>query len=292
MRGALYGSLVIAYLFLGGAAAGALFVMSAWSFAFRRSENPARLLTAFESLRSRTYTVGFLLLAFAMICLLGDLGNPGRALMVFFLPHPTVITFGAYTLAIEALLAALLLAASLPNSPLTLRGRWLDIVEALCCIGALATMAYTGIFLFQGSIPFWNHWSIIVLFVFSSLSSGVSVVLLIDWFTQGQSLLLRATKPLQICHVACLAAEVVFLTLFVNAAFRNPLADASLSLLMEPEMLAIAGVGVIGMGIALPITLETYSITRKECRAIPVSDFICLLGGLCLRYCLITCGVH
>ncbi len=266
--------------------------MSAWSFAFRRSENPARLLTAFESLRRRTYTVGFLLLAFAMICLLGDLGNPGRALMVFFLPHPTVITFGAYTLAIEALLAALLLAASLPNSPLALRGRWLDIVEALCCIGALATMAYTGIFLFQGSIPFWNHWSIIVLFMFSSLSSGVSVVLLIDWFTQGQSLLLRATKPLQICHVACLAAEVVFLTLFVNAAFRNPLADASLNLLMEPEMLAIAGVGVIGMGIALPITLETYSITRKECRAIPVSDFICLLGGLCLRYCLITCGVH
>ena len=223
--------------------------MSAWSFAFRRSENPARLLTAFESLRRRTYTVGFLLLAFAMICLLGDLGNPGRALMVFFLPHPTVITFGAYTLAIEALLAALLLAASLPNSPLALRRRWLDIVEALCCIGALATMAYTGIFLFQGSIPFWNHWSIIVLFVFSSLSSGVSVVLLIDWFTQGQSLLLRATKPLQICHVACLAAEVVFLTLFVNAAFRNPLADASLNLLMEPEMLAIAGVGVIGMGI-------------------------------------------
>ena len=280
------------YLFLGGAAAGALFVMSAWSFAFRRSENPARLLTAFESLRRRTYTVGFLLLAFAMICLLGDLGNPGRALMVFFLPHPTVITFGAYTLAIEALLAALLLAASLPNSPLALRERWLDIVEALCCIGALATMAYTGIFLFQGSIPFWNHWSIIVLFVFSSLSSGVSVVLLIDWFTQGQSLLLRATKPLQICHVACLAAEVVFLTLFVNAAFRNPLADASLNLLMEPEMLAIAGVGVIGMGIALPIALETYSIIRKECRAIPVSDFICLLGGLCLRYCLITCGVH
>ena len=55
---------------------------------------------------------------------------------------------------------------------------------------------------------------------------------------------------------------------------------------------AIAGIGVIGMGIALPFTLETYSITRKECRAIPVSDFVCLLGGLCLRYCLITCGAH
>lgn len=288
----MYGSLIIAYLFLGGAAAGALFVVSAWSFAFRHAEHPVRLRAAFESLRSRAYTVGFLLLAFAMVCLLGDLGNPGRALMVFFLPHPTVITFGAYTLAIESFLAALLLTASLPNSPLVFRERWLDIVEALCCIGTLATMAYTGVFLFQGSIPLWNHWSIVALFLFSSLSSGVSVVLLIDWFTHGQSLLLRATKPLQVCHVACLVAEAVFLTLFVSAAFRNPSADASLDLLMTPEMLAIAGIGVIGMGIALPFTLETYSITRKECRAIPVSDFVCLLGGLCLRYCLITCGAH
>lgn len=266
--------------------------MSAWSFVFRRAKRPARLRTAFESLRSRAYTVGFLLLAFAMICLLGDLGSPGRALMVFLLPHPTVITFGAYTLAIEALLAALLLASSLPSSPSVLHERWLNIAEILCCIGALATMAYTGVFLFQGGIAFWNHWSIIPLFVFSSLSSGASVVLLIDWFTQGQSLLLRSTKPLQICHVSCLVAEVVFLAPFVNAAFRNPSADASLDLLMAPEMLAIAGVGVIGMGIALPITLEIYSITRKECRTIPVSDFVCLLGGLCLRYCLITCGVH
>ena len=292
MRGTLYGSLIIVYLFLGGAAAGTLFVVSAWSFAFRRTEHPARLRTAFESLCSRAYTVGFLLLAFAMVCLLGDLGNPGRALMVFFLPHPTVLTFGAYTLAIEAFLAALLLAASLPNSPLVFRGRWLNIVKALCCIGALATMAYTGVFLFQGSIPLWNHWSIVALFVFSSLSSGVSVVLLIDWFTQGQSLLLRATKPLQVCHVACLVAEAVFLALFVSAAFQNPSADASLSLLVAPDMLAVASVGVIGLGIALPITLETYSITRKECRTIPVSDFVCLLGGLCLRYCLIACGVH
>ncbi len=288
----LYGSLVIAYLFLGGTAAGSLLIISAWSLLFRRSQRPSRLQTAFEALRCRVYLAGVVLLAFAMVCLLWDLGNPGRALLVFLRPHPTVITFGAYTLALEALVAMLLLAASLPQSPLALRGRARSVVETLCCIGALATMAYTGVFLFQGGIPFWNHWSIVALFVFSSLSSGVSIVLLIDWFTQGQSLLLRATKPLQLCHVACLIAEAVFLAIFAYAAFSNPSADASIELLTDPDMLAVALVGVVGAGIAVPATLETYSATRKECRAIPVSDFVCLFGGLCLRYCLIACGAH
>lgn len=232
------------------------------------------------------------MLVFAMVCLLWDLGNPGRALLVFLRPHPTVITFGAYTLAIETLVATLLSLVSLSQGPLSLHGRARDAVEILCCVGALATMAYTGVFLFQGGIPFWNHWSIIALFVLSSLSSGVSVVLLIDWVTQGQSLLLRATKPLQLCHIACLIAETVFLAIFSFAAFGNPSANASVNLLMEPDMLAIALVGVMGAGIVVPLTIETYSATRKECRTIPVSDFVCLFGGLCLRYCLIACGAH
>lgn len=288
----LYGSLVIAYLFLGGTAAGALFVVSVWSLLFRRAQRPSRLQTAFEALRRRVYIAGVVLLVFAMVCLLWDLGNPGRALLVFLHPHPTVITFGAYTLAIEALVATLLSLASLSQSPLSLHGRARGVVEILCCVGALATMAYTGVFLFQGGIPFWNHWSIIALFALSSLSSGVSVVLLIDWVTQGQSLLLRATKPLQLCHIACLIAEAIFLTIFSFATFGNPSANASVNLLMEPDMLAIALVGVMGAGIVVPLTLETYSATRKECRTIPVSDFVCLFGGLCLRYCLIACGAH
>ena len=119
----LYGSLVIAYLFLGGTAAGALFVISAWSLLFRRAQRPSRLQTAFEALRRRVYIAGVVLLVFAMVCLLWDLGNPGRALLVFLHPHPTVITFGAYTLAIETLVATLLSLVSLSQGPLSLHGR-------------------------------------------------------------------------------------------------------------------------------------------------------------------------
>lgn len=128
--------------------------------------------------------------------------------------------------------------------------------------------------------------------MFSSLSCGLSVALLSDWFIQGTTLLLRAAKPLQVFHLACLAAEAVFLGLFAHAAFENPSAASALDLLVSPSMLPVAVVGIAGMGIVVPAILETYSVTRKECRAIPVSDAICLMGGLCLRYCVIACGAH
>lgn len=264
-------------------------MVSAWSLSFRREPHSKRLASAFATLRVRVYAVGFLLLALAMVCLLWDLGLPERALLVFLRPHATVITFGAYTLAVEIILAALLLTAHLPSA-INLHGTALTAVEVLCCVGAVCVMAYTGVFLTGGAIAFWNSWALVGLFTFSALSSGVSVVLLIDWFTQGQALLLRAAKPLQKWHLACLAFETAFLALFVGAAFENPAARASVDLLLAPDMLATALVGVGGFGIVLPAALEAYSLTRIDCRTIPVSDVVCLFGGLCLRYVVITCG--
>lgn len=46
------------------------------------------------------------------------------------------------------------------------------------------------------------------------------------------------------------------------------------------------------MGLVVPLALETYALTQKSWRAIPVSDVICLIGGFCLRWCLIMGGAH
>ena len=153
-------------------------------------------------------------------------------------------------------------------------------------------MSYTAVFLMSGGIAFWNTWALVGLFTFSSISAGVSAVLLIDWFTQGQTILLQAAKPLQRWHLACLVAETIFLSLFVYAALSNPAAESARALLLTPDILASAVLGVGGLGIALPATLETYSLTRKDCRTIPVSDVACLMGCLILRYVVIVCGVH
>jgi formate-dependent nitrite reductase membrane component NrfD len=131
-----------------------------------------------------------------------------------------------------------------------------------------------------------------VLFLFSALSAGISVVLLVDYFIKDQTLLLRAARPLQRVHIAFLLAEALSLGGFLTIGFLSPAAYKSIALLMSPSMISTTAIGVIGMGILVPLLLETYTLRAKEYRTIPVSDAVCLLGGLCLRYVIILCGVH
>lgn len=281
-------------MFLGGASGGAFFVMAAWSLGFYRRMHAyhPRLVRAFKSLQTCVYAIATAMLIAAMACLLWDLLYPERALLIFLRPRFTVLTFGAFSLAAELAIGTALAIANVFDVAF-LNGRIKRILEVLCCICSVAVITYTGVFLASNaSVPFWNTGALIGLFVFSSLSSGISTVLLIDYFVQGQTLLLRAARPLQKCHLACLALETAFLGAFLMHTFTTSAAAKSMALLLEPNTLATAVIGVVGMGIATPFLLELYALTQKECRTIPVSDVVCLIGALLLRWCVIACGVH
>jgi formate-dependent nitrite reductase membrane component NrfD len=268
--------------------------MSAWSLVFHRHEgrHDFRFKRAFKSLMARSYAVSLALLVFSVACLIWDLGSPERALSLFLRPHFTVITFGSYALLLQLLIGLLLALANLFDLSL-IGGRARRVLELACCVCSLAVMVYTGVFLASnGSVPFWNSWTLVALFLFSSLSAGIAVVLLIDYFIKDQTLLLRAARPLQRAHVGILVAEALALAGFVAIAFNSPAAGRSLAMLISPDILPTALVGVVGMGIFIPLIFELYTLKTKECRTIPVSDAVCLLGGLCLRYVIVLCGVH
>lgn len=267
--------------------------MCAWSLAACCSRGYSQVTTrhaqAFHQLQARIYPLCFLLLAFSMLLLFWDLERPDRAFLALLLPHPTPITFGAWGLTIEAFLGALLAIATVGQ--LSWRPSVKRLLEALCCACSIAVMAYTGVFLAGTSaVGFWNTWSLVALFVCSSLSSGFSIVLLVGYFLRDRMLLLHAVKPLQSAHLAVLALEALSLCFFVHAAFINPFASSSLAKLMNPDMLALAAIGIIGFGVIGPFFLESYSLTRKQCRSIPLSDVFCLFGGLILRYVIVVCG--
>lgn len=290
----MYGPSVIAYLFLGGAAGGAYFVMAAWSLIFHRRDatHPHRLRAAFKLLLKYSYAITLLVLIAAGVCLIADLIYPERALLIFLMPRPTLLTFGAYALASQIAVGTLLFLANGFDLRI-INGRMRKVLEIVTLVLSLCIMLYTGLFLAaNSSVPFWNSLWLAALFLFSSLSSGVSLVLLIDYFTQGQTLLLRAAKPLQRLHMGCLVLEALSLALFLHAAASNPDAADSLALLLQPDLLSIGIVGVMLFGIVLPFLLEGYSLTRKESRTIPFSDVTCLIGGFCLRWCAIMGGVH
>lgn len=289
-----YGPLIIAYLFFGGTAAGALLVMAWWSLRFyRRGNHPSeRMAYAFASLQKRVYPIGFMLLLVSMLCLLGDMNYLERAFLVFTRPHATPITFGAYALAVEMVLAALLSIANILQ-PLFFTGKVRRFLEILTVPCSILLMVYTGIYLFSiMGVPLWNTPWIIPLFFCSSLSSGISAALLVDYFADGSTLLLRAAKPLQKAHMTCIFIEALVTVAYGAAMVLTPGAEGSLTLLLSPNIAPVFLVGFTGFGMAVPFCMESYTLLRKECRTIPVSDFVCLVGGFCLRWCVIMCATH
>lgn len=290
-----YSELIVIYLFLGGAASGAFLIMSVWSLWFHSHAqrlHDRRLRMAFRVMKNLVYAVSLLLLLIAIGCLFADLKVPSKALLLFTRPRPTPLAFGAFVLAAEAAAGfALMVANSL--RPRQMSGRLKAILEIVCVIASLAAMTYTAVYLFnQKAVALWSSPWLIALFLCSSTSSGISVVLLCNWFVQGRTLLLRAARPLQKIHVAVLVLEAAALFLYAAAVLANPDAASSLALLREPALLQTGVVGAVGMGIAAPFVLETYALICKQWRAIPVSDVICLIGGFCLRWCLIMGGAH
>lgn len=298
----MYGSLIIGYLFLGGTAAGGFFAISAWSLAFPHTdrmralvESPGteiRAVEAFLSLRTRMYVLCLILLVIAVTFLFWDLGSPEKILLVLTRPHATMLTFGTACLGAQALVGGLLAAGSIMHSPL-LHGRVRRALEAICCITSIATMTYTGLFLMGNiGIAFWSTWIIVPLFIASALSCGITLTLLVDYFIKDQTILLRAARPLQKLHLVCLAAEAVFVALYMQTALSNPAAENAVSILLSADILPVATIGVLGFGIAAPAACEIYALSLQDSRTIPISDVLCLCGGLLLRYCIIVCGVH
>lgn len=291
----MYSELIITYLFLGGASGGAFLVISLWSLIFHASEHRIRnrrLRLAFRTMKRVVYPVAFVMLLVSLACLFFDLKMPEKALLLFTRPRFTPLTFGAFALAAETLVGGILVIANV------LRPRWATgpvkaALEIICVITSLAVMTYTAIYLSaQKAVALWDSPWLVPLFLCSSTSAGISTVLLCNWFVEGKTLLLRAARPLQATHLVILAAEAISLAAYCFSITAATPEGRSLALFSDPVLLQTLLFGTVGMGIAVPFALESYTLARRPWRAIPVSDVVCLIGGFCLRWCLIMGGTH
>lgn len=301
-EGAVYGPLIIAYLFLGGTAAGGFLLMAAWDLASSRGDGrgqgtgshvPAgRAVRSFEAFRVRMYTLCLLLLVLSMLFLFWDLGVPARALYIFLHPHATILTFGSVSLVLELAVGGLLVLGSAFRIRI-LCGRLYRVLNIVCCVVSLAVMMYTGAFLMSNiGIAFWSTWTIVALFTSSSLSCGAALMLLAVYFANEHPLSVRATRLFQKWHLAFIVAEAVSLALFLLAAFANPTAANACGMLLSPAILPVAAIGVVGFSLAIPAACDGFALSQRRSVAVPVADAFCLCGGFILRFCIITCGVY
>jgi len=283
-----WGWLIVSYLFLAGAGAGAFVAAVAcdllapdWSKALARA----------GSLASGP------LVAVGTFCLVFDLEaglwQPWR--QMFLVSNPTsMISWGVVILSIF-IPVAFLYAAALNR--ITFVGRYLERyvwhLEVVGSFLAVATAIYTGILIaVVNGVPFWNTPLMPVLFLASALSTGLAVAMIgaaiIDITT------IRTLSNFALGHVIFLSVEGLVLMLFVFMSLTGSVeaaisAQKLISGILSPYFWAL----VVVLGILVPFLLsivEYYEYGDMPKYLVVGADLCVLIGGMSLRALIVFSG--
>jgi protein NrfD len=278
------------YLFLGGLVAG-MMAISGW-FLFSDRRRPSRSVTYLLP------SLGIALLSLGMLALFLDLEHKlyvWRLYTTFQWRSP--MSWGAWILVAvyPALGAALLLH---PPAWLTARAPAVAVLSqrllandafvrgiaaANMVLGGLLGL-YTGVLLSAlGARPVWNSAVLGPLFLASGLSSAAALVHLVARERAESEFLARADNRF-------LQSELVLLALWlIGLASSTRVHQAAAALFLGGPYTALFWVGVVGLGIAVPLFVQTLAVGHRV-RHTPVAPLFVLAGGLLLRFVFVSAG--
>lgn len=298
----MFGELAVCYLFLGGAGAAAiagaslidlLRVKEAFGAASHASLDEASPL---ERMVAFGLMAGCALLAFGALCLMFDLGRLDRVLSLLLSPSPTYITVGVFALVVLGVCGAVLAGARFLYAPLFDR-RVVAGVEVVAVAAAFAVMVYTGLLLQGiGGVALWRSPLVPVLFVLSSASCGVAVLLVVSLFSEADAQVLRCTRDLLRVDLAVIVLEAAVAALFAWLALANahPGVAVSMERLIEGDLVALWWVGFVACGLLVPCAVE-LTVERRGPDArmtLVAAAVLVLVGGFCLRAGIVEAGAH
>jgi formate-dependent nitrite reductase membrane component NrfD len=279
------------YLFLGGWVAGSM-VLSGWLM--RRDPDASR-----PSVVRVLPWVGLVLISLGMLALFLDLEHKlyvWRMYTTFQLSSPMSwggwILFGVYPVLALSAVAALPAARVDGWRPLGALAKRLESSGARRALG-LANIAlglglgvYTGILLSGlGARPLWASAALGPLFLVSGLSTGAAFAHMIARDPLEQSQLLRFDNVF-------LATELALIALFlIGLSSAGAAQTQAAALLLGGPFTAVFWVLVVGLGIALPLAIQSLMVVHRigHTLAAPV---LVMVGGLALRFVIVAAGQY
>lgn len=168
---------------------------------------------------------------------------------------------------------------------------------------SLGVGIYTGILL--GAIParpFWNTPMVAQLFLFSAMSSGVAIVLLITAAIGARRAdELEAERRLLVSTDMVLIVLEIFMLIpfLLHHALSTWSSASSIQLILGGEFTIPFWVGVVLLGIAIPLAIEGYELfpvilkegaARYSLQLSALSAVLVLTGGFILRYVFVYAG--
>ncbi|MEW6456247.1 MAG: NrfD/PsrC family molybdoenzyme membrane anchor subunit [Acidobacteriota bacterium] len=286
-----WGWKIAAYLFLAGVGAGAYAVgifanFTGWTLASKIG-----------------IFLGFPLLFIGTFFLIADLGVKPRALRAFMNPKTSWIARGTFIISIFMILGAI------HTGTLIWPFQWLKqltgihlAISIVNFVFAILTMIYTGILLGASRpIALWSTAMLPLLFLVSGLSTGaLSIIFFLSMFgfSGGNGL---GWQIFQLAKLDILLIFIEFIVIFfyIQATHRTEESRASASLMIKEKFAPMFWIGIILIGMAIPLVIELIEISvLKEALEIyssiaGVFASLCgLSGGYLLRYIILACGVR
>lgn len=294
----LFGELIVWYLFLGGVGGGAY--LAWYGLRFIPVESGAletRLLRQKNPLSTFLLATSFVCLAAGSVCLLADLAVPHRAHLLFVRPTFSVISIGAFALALLMVLVLSSFAWRILQPHAGRRSQGIrKTLEAVAALVSFVVIAYTGVLLSSmPSVSLWKTVWVPVLFVLSSCSSGIAVaaigVALVFWSRPRAA---SFAPSLLKADAVLLVIELAVFALMVWQVHDATGVRESMEMLIHGEHALAFWVGFLGLGVVVPLVIEMGAAAVRPKNLLPYAIIGCciLIGAFFLRYCIANAGVH
>ena len=280
-----FSSFIVWYLVLAGAGSGALAVASVGEFRRSSAEGP---VAGPAPLGRAGFVVAPPLVALAGFVLMLDLGRPERIWGVVLHPFHSVASIGAFSLTVTFVLAAATVVCLFVWKRPGAAGVRALLVGNIAF--ALVTMTYSGLLLSTlRAVPFWDTPLIPLLFVVSSLSSGVASIMVAGFFLSTDD---RGADALWASSTALSLIElVVLVALLVQAAVSGVAAQHALGELLYGSAALLFWPGIVAAGIVFPVVCHALSHAFPRHVLMIASMIGVLAGTVCLRYGIVDVGI-
>jgi formate-dependent nitrite reductase membrane component NrfD len=279
-----WGWKVAAYLFVAGVGAGAYAV----------GVVAQQLGDAWTAVATVGLPLGPLLVGPATLFLIWDLGRPSGFLRAARRPGSSWISRGVAILSGFLIVSTAHVALTVwPLPVLDARGRLACVVVG--GLLAVLTMLYTGLLLGAvRPIPFWSTPILPLLFLVSSLSTGLMAVDLLLGLSLADASGPGVLASLRTADLVLLALESVVIALYLALAHATVAARASVAQLTTGALAPRFWAGVALAGLAVPFALqlvEVIAASGAPAGLAVLSSGLGLLGGLMLRHVVIAAAV-
>lgn len=302
-----FGSYIVWYLFLAGLGSGCFFVAASCGFYDAAKKSPAsqKLL---ERVQCGFYIAPCCAI-FAALLLFLDLGAPDRAWLLLISPFQSIVSIGAWLLILFIIVSGVLAIWGLAQKDVP---RMVVVTcWALGVIFAFGVMLYTGLLLSDMvSIDFWYSCLLPLVFIVSSLSTGLAALLGVGVFidpklkeaapndaalsdVRARNVRASISGPLDKLALIFSIAELLVLAAFLFDRFWfSEAARYSCEQILFGDYAILFWLGVCLCGFAIPWFIQIFNRVAKISPLKIVSSVGVLVAGLCLRYCIVGAAAY